>query len=467
MVTIIIHNYNRPRKPDEVSDGEESSNPCATNAQKCEDTQHVIDAESPDSSHSISDAPTQKSFTAQPIQQTDSAKDSSQADTATKTDQVDSKAAEETPAKPDNSTALPTTSKWHRYQKPVIALLILLCVAVASYFAWKYFHPKGIGSGFASGNGRIEAVELDIATKAPGRIHEIYADEGDLVSAGQVVARMDTEVLSAQLRQAQAQEAQARTAIGTALAMVSQHESEQATARAIVTQRETGHAIALKTLQRSEILSREHAASTQEYDDDAARERETAAAVVAAKAQLAGSQATINAARAQVLGAQSNVAAIQASESQIQAEIDDTVLKAVRDGRIQFRIAQPGEVVAAGGKVLSMVDLSDVTMTFFLPESAAGRIAVGAEARIVLDAAPKEVILATITFVASVAQFTPKTVETKKEREKLVFRVKARIDPTVLRQHAAQIKSGLPGVAYVRLDSSVPWPAILPAETQP
>jgi HlyD family secretion protein len=168
-----------------------------------------------------------------------------------------------------------------------------------------------------------------------------------------------------------------------------------------------------------------------------------------------------------VLGAQSNVAAIQASESQIQAEIDDTVLKAVRDGRIQFRIAQPGEVVAAGGKVLSMVDLSDVTMTFFLPESAAGRIAVGAEARIVLDAAPKEVILATITFVASVAQFTPKTVETKKEREKLVFRVKARIDPTVLRQHAAQIKSGLPGVAYVRLDSSVPWPAILPAETQP
>jgi HlyD family secretion protein len=139
-------------------------------------------------------------------------------------------------------------------------------------------------------------------------------------------------------------------------------------------------------------------------------------------------------------------------------EIADGVLKAPRDGRVQFRIAQAGEVVSAGGKVLSMIDLSDVSMTFFLPETAAGRVAMGSEVHIVLDAAPQDVIPAKVSFIANVAQFTPKTVETESERQKLVFRVKATIDPALLRQNLAQVKSGLPGVAYVRVDPSVPWP---------
>jgi HlyD family secretion protein len=113
-----------------------------------------------------------------------------------------------------------------------------------------------------------------------------------------------------------------------------------------------------------------------------------------------------------------------------------------------------------------MVDLSDVTMTFFLPEAATGRIAIGSEVHIVLDAAPQTVIPATVSFVADVAQFTPKTVETASEREKLVFRVKARIDPALLRKHVAQVKSGLPGMAYVRLDPSVPWPEKLRTRTE-
>ena len=113
-----------------------------------------------------------------------------------------------------------------------------------------------------------------------------------------------------------------------------------------------------------------------------------------------------------------------------------------------------------------MIDLSDVTMTFFLPEAAAGRVAIGAEVHIVLDAAPQDVIPATVSFVANVAQFTPKTVETKSEREKLVFRIQARIDPSLLQKHIAQVKSGLPGMAYVRLDPSVPWPEKLKARIE-
>jgi HlyD family secretion protein len=373
---------------------------------------------------------------------------------------------ENPPAKDETPQSTKVVSKVRRYIKPILGIVLLAVVALAAYLIWQHYRVKGLGEGFASGNGRIEAVELDVAAKAPGRISEMYADEGDVVTAGQVVARMDTAVLHAQLKQAQAEEAQARNATNTALAMVAQHESEQSADAAMVTQREAALVVAERTVERTRILTGQHASSMQELDEDVARRREAAAALAASKAQLAASQSTINAANSQVLGARSNVAAMQASEGQIQAEIDDTVLKAVRNGRVQYRIAQPGEVVAAGGKVLSMVDLSDVTITFFLPEASAGRVAMGSEVHIVLDATPDDVIPATVTFVASVAQFTPKSVETQSEREKLVFRVKARINPEILRKHAAQIKSGLPGMAYVRLDPSVAWPAKLAVRSQ-
>jgi HlyD family secretion protein len=128
---------------------------------------------------------------------------------------------------------------------------------------------------------------------------------------------------------------------------------------------------------------------------------------------------------------------------------------------VQYRVAQPGEVLGAGGKVLNLVDLTDVYMIFFLPERQAGRVALGSEVRLVIDAAPQYVIPARVSYVASVAQFTPKTVETASEREKLMFRVKARIDPELLRKHLEQVKTGVPGMAYLRLDPQAAWPAHL------
>ncbi|MPN33679.1 hypothetical protein SDC9_181170 [bioreactor metagenome] len=134
------------------------------------------------------------------------------------------------------------------------------------------------------------------------------------------------------------------------------------------------------------------------------------------------------------------------------------MLHAPRSGRVQYRIVQPGEVVGGGGKIVSLVDIGDVYMTFFLPEVAAGRVALGAEVRIVLDAARQFVIPARVSYVASVAQFTPKTVETQSERQKMVFRVKARIDPELLAKYPEQVKTGLPGMAHLRLDASKEWP---------
>ncbi|MFN9975904.1 MAG: HlyD family efflux transporter periplasmic adaptor subunit, partial [Phycisphaerae bacterium] len=118
----------------------------------------------------------------------------------------------------------------------------------------------------------------------------------------------------------------------------------------------------------------------------------------------------------------------------------------------------PGEVLSSGGKVLNLVDLSDVYMTFFLPETVAGRVPLGSDVRIILDAAPQYVIPAKVSYVASTAQFTPKTVETASERQKLMFRIKAQISHELLLQHLRVVKTGLPGVAWLKLNPEAEWP---------
>ncbi|SFL82741.1 HlyD family secretion protein [Bradyrhizobium sp. NFR13] len=342
-------------------------------------------------------------------------------------------------------------------------LIALLAVAIGAggYFAWQKLGGDNLPPGFASGNGRIEAVEIDIATKAPGRIRDILAREGDLVSAGQVLAQMDTVQLEAQYRQAQAQLRRATIGIDTAKSLVTQREAEKKTATAVIAQRSAELDAADRKLQRSEQLIRTNAVSQQVLDDDRAAANGARAAVAAAEAQLAASEAAISAAGAQVVDAEAAVEAAKAAIESIKADITDSTLRAPRDGRVQFRVAQPGEVLTAGGRVLNLVDLSEVYMTFFLPTAQAGRVAIGSEVRLVLDAAPQWVIPAKATFVANVAQFTPKTVETEEERQKLMFRIRAHIPPDLLRRNIEQVKTGLPGRAFIRLDPNAEWPARL------
>lgn len=345
--------------------------------------------------------------------------------------------------------------------KKFAPLVIIAALAVGGFYAWQAMNGNSNTEGLASGNGRIEAIEIDVATKLAGRVDEILVNEGDFVEKGQPLARMQVQVLDAQRDEARAQHQQALNSVVAAQAQVALRESDKRATQALVTQRESELDAAQRRLARSETLSAEGASSIQELDDDRARVRSAQAAVEAAKAQVAASQAAIDAAKAQVIGASSTVAAAEATIARIEADITDSQLTSPRAGRVQYRVAQPGEVLAGGGKVLNLVDLSDVYMTFFLPEAAAGKLAMGAEARIILDAAPQYVIPATISFVASTAQFTPKTVETESERQKLMFRVKAQIDRELLQKHLKLVKTGLPGVAWVKVDNQAEWPAEL------
>jgi HlyD family secretion protein len=313
-----------------------------------------------------------------------------------------------------------------------IAILVLLLAigGAGSVIYWLKYAQPSLPPGIVSGNGRIEADEIDISTKFAGRIAELRVDEGDVVKAGQVVARMDTSDLEASLKKAEAQVLGAQRALDEARANVNQQQSQLT--------------LAQQELDRTQTLVQQGFATKQLLDQR--------------RQQVDGATAALNAANFRVAIAERVLDAATHDVELYKVNIADNTLRAPRDGRIQYRIANVGEVLPAGGKVFTMLDLSYVYMDIYLPTAEVGKAKIGDDARIVLDARPDLAIPAKVTFIADQAQFTPKAVETKSEREKLMFRIRVRIDPARLRAHADKVKSGVPGVAYVKLDPQVPWP---------
>lgn len=321
----------------------------------------------------------------------------------------------------------------------LVAGALLLTALGAAAYGYHWWRQPRLPPGFASANGRVEATVYEVATKRAGRVDEVSVREGDLVQKGQVLARMDTDELTAQRRQAEAELARARDARQTATALLAQRESERR--------------LAGIELGRTQTLVQRDAASLQRLDQDRTRS-ETA-------------EAALRAAQAQLQEAESAIAAAEASLQRIQTQLDESTLVSPIRGRVIYRLAEPGEVLNAGGKVVALLDLADVYMTVFLPTEQAGRVAYGAEARMVLDAFPELVLPATVSFASPEAQFTPKEVETRTEREKLMFRFKVKIDQALLEQHLEQVKTGIPGVSYIRLADAGEWPEHLAVRLPP
>lgn len=345
-----------------------------------------------------------------------------------------------------------TEQPWKKWTGLIAAALVVV------YVGWTMLSAEDLSTGIAAGNGRIEATEVNISALMAGRIAKILVEEGEFVELGQTLVQMDIVQLTAQQRQAEAQLRRAQIAIETAQSRVRQAQAERGAALAVVRQREAALVAAEQHRSRSDELIKQSAISRQVQDDNLAVALQAEAALGAAQASVAATEAGIGAAKAQVVDAQAAVVAAQAAIDVVTSSINDSTLQSPRAGRVQYLVAREGEVVPAGGRVLSLVDLGDVYMTFFLPTSQAGRIALGTEVRLVLDAAPDYAIPATISYVADVAQFTPKTVETAQEREKLMFRVRARVERQLLEKYIKVVKTGLPGMAYVRIDDAAQWP---------
>lgn len=328
----------------------------------------------------------------------------------------------------------------HRARRPRLGIALLLAAAIfgggGGAYWWMHRAPP-LPAGIVYGNGRIEADPIDIDTKFAGRILELKVDEGDMVAGGQVLAVMDTRDLAATLKKSEALVEQAQKAV---------HE-----AHANLDQQHTQVLLARQEMDRTSMLLKQGWATKELFDQR--------------KQTLDGANAGLTAAEARVTEVQHALDAATHDVELYQVNIADNTLVAPRDGRIEYRIANIGEVLPSGGKVFTMLDIYYVYMDIYLPTLEAGRVKIGNDARIVLDAYPDHPIPAKVVFIATQAQFTPKMVETQTERDKLMFRVRVRIDSERLRAHAAAVRSGLPGLAYVKSNPGVAWPERL--EGQP
>src|SRR5262252_8474850 len=289
---------------------------------------------------------------------------------------------------------------------------------------------RDMPEGIVKSNGRIEATQVDVSAKYPGRLATLTVNEGDEVTAGQRIATISSPETEAQLRAAQAQVLKAKQALASAVALIAQRKSDLDFTRT--------------DYDRGKMLI-EHGNIPQQVVDQRRNKFEAAeAGYVAANAQRDEADSAIKAAEADV--------------ERLQAILTDLVLVSPRSGRVQYRLARAGEVVAAGQRVLTILDLNDVYMTVYLPADDAGKLTLGDEARVIADPIPQYVIPATISFVATDAQFTPKSVETAEERQKLMFRVKLQGDPKVLDKYHRFVKTGVRGLGFVRTDPKIAWP---------
>jgi HlyD family secretion protein len=287
--------------------------------------------------------------------------------------------------------------------------------------------------GIVKSNGRIEATQVDVSSKYAGRLAQVNVEEGSSVTQGQVIAKLTSPEYEAQLRAAKADVQKANDAL--------------AAAEAEITSRESALEFAKSDFERGQELMKTGFITKQVFEQRKRNYDSATAAVQSFTSQ-----------RDQAL---SQIANSEAEVDRIQSIIDDLTLVSPRIGRVQYQLARAGEVVAAGAPIVTILDLTDVYMTLFLPAADAGKLAVGDEARIILDPVPDYVIPASVSFVAADAQFTPKTVETTDERAKLMFRVKLKIDARVLQQFYTRVKTGVRGLGFVRTKADLEWPADL------
>jgi HlyD family secretion protein len=308
-------------------------------------------------------------------------------------------------------------------------------VAVAAFIGVRYLIKRhnALPEGIVSGNGRIEGKLVDVAAKEPLRVKQVLVDEGAMVKPGEVLVKLDTETLTAQL--AEANEA------------VKQAEEKLAFSRASIVKQKSEIELAEVEVRRSQRLVAEGAGSQRELDVRNTKLETTKASLAEATAMLATSTQGVEVARA--------------NAATVQTRIDDATLRSPVTGRVLYRLAEAGEVLAPGGKALTLVNLEDVYMEIFLPSEAAAALKIGAEGRITVDYDPKRAVAGYVSFVSPEAQFTPKQVETKSEREKLMFRVKIQVPKELAAQYVERIKTGVRGMGYVKVKDSAVWPARL------
>ena len=308
-------------------------------------------------------------------------------------------------------------------------ILGLVVIGAVSFAVWKNQQLQAEELvGIAAVNGRLELKRLDVATLYPGRVEEILVQEGDEVKINQPLARLSSTISQTQVSGALAQKKRAEETVSRALAEIDARQQQAKVAKL--------------ELDNAFKLRRDNLISSTELERRQSAYNASLAAVNTTQAAKAEAEAAVTQAQAQLEKAQS--------------QYEDMIIKAPKDGRLEYQIAEVGNVLGAGGKVVSVLDPTDTYINVFLTAQQMNQIKLGDDARIVIDGI-NAVFPAKITFVANNAQFTPKSVETTEERAKLMFKVKLQIPVDIALKYKGLLKGGMTAIGYVKYDPQAQW----------
>ena len=369
-----------------------------------------------------------------------------------------------------------------------------LLAAGTAYFALRPAAPEDA----IEANGQVRGTEVTLSARIPGIAEVVAVREGQRVGRGELVAQIAARELEARLAQARAQLAAAeslvaeldaqgkildvtseqakvgaRVAAGTSSHEV--HRAMEAVARAAaeVAAAEAGAVQDVKAHERFEQLLGQGFVSRNYFDEVAARRRASAARLAAARQVAAEARAGLEKARAasgeveiresdvkRIAAERERLAASRATASaqadiargriaEIEAQLADARIVAPADGTVMARLVEPGELVAAGRPLATLVNLEELYVRVYVAERSVGRIALGAPARVRVDAYPGQQFAGSVSEIAQQAEFTPKEVHMKDEREKLVYGVKLRLE-----NPQGRLKPGMPADARIDIGPS-------------
>jgi HlyD family secretion protein len=347
---------------------------------------------------------------------------------------------------------------------PRVLVAVLVGLALLGWQGWRWYQQRLIaGRLFASGS--IEATQVDVSPKVPGRVIRLLVKEGDQVKAGQVLAEMEGQESRAQVAQAQAQVVAAearvpqsettlawqdqtvREAIAVALAQLDTAQAQVVSARSALVRARDDLRRAKELFAQGAVAAQQVDAAQAAYDAAIAQDRSAEDAVTQARATLAQARANqlqVPIRRQDVEAARAALAQARANLRYLEVLAGHNTITAPTDGIVLTKNMEAGEVVGAGAAIYTLINPHDIWLRVFIPEDQVGRVRIGQESRVSVDAFPHRVFTGHVTEISSQAEFTPGNVQTKEDRVKLVFGVKIQVD-----NRGDRLKPGMPADAEI------------------
>lgn len=351
--------------------------------------------------------------------------------------------------------------------------IVIGCIIIGlGWFFWRQQANK-LPDGFLVAGGRVEGREINVSSRVQGRVLSLLAEEGNRVKKGQILAVLDSEQIQAQvvgaqenLRVAQLQKEQAsydleyarrnsESTIWAAQASIENVQAQLEKAQAVKEIAESNYQRYLQLYKDGAISAREFDSKKLDYESSMADVTAMIQVHEAAKANMAAAQSSkvaIDIKQKQLEASQASVESLRAKLAELQANQKELQVQSPVDGTVITRPVEIGQVVNAVSPLFLIIDLRNIYMKIYVPEQQIGKVHLGSEARIYVDAYPDRHFNGKVTKISDQAQFTPKNVETKEERVKLVFAVEVTVE-----NPDGMLKPGMPGDVVLRWKEDLPW----------